>query len=108
MKKFNFKLTIILVSLFISMVLCGLSNINKYCLFFGLIMLGITSILFAWYKYEDVKKREDEANSVMEEVDPDDYVDIAKPIRKEKKKLLSSFIGLAIFLIIIAFISLYA
>lgn len=70
-KKFDFKLTAILVSLFIGFLLIILGNKNKYCLSFGFIMLGVSIILYSVDKRNRLKKliiEYDEAMSDIEDV----------------------------------------
>ena len=50
--KINFKLTAILVSLFIGFLLIVLGNKNKYCLSFGLIFLAIALLIYVVSKYQ--------------------------------------------------------
>ena len=54
-KKFDFKLTAILVSLFIGFLLLVLGNKNKYCLSFGFIVLGISVVLYGLNKRNQLK-----------------------------------------------------
>ncbi len=109
MKKYNLKLTVSMVSLFISIVLCFFSNTNKYCLFFCLIFLAVALIFFSFYKLQDVDKRlkslHDKIDNDIDEEDGEEnfYAQI-NSAKKEKRKLLISFNFFAILLIIIAFI----
>lgn len=54
--KFNLKLTLCLVSLFIGVLLIVLGNQVKVCLSFGLIFLGVAVEFFALYKIETINK----------------------------------------------------
>ena len=71
-------------------------------------MLGITSALFAWYKYGDVKRREQEIAGLEKDLSEKDFKFANRAIKKEKKKLLQGFVGLSVFMTIVAFISLFA
>ena len=75
-KKFDYKLTAILVSLFIGFLLVVLGNKNKYCLALGFIILGIASIFYALSKrkqlteimiqYENAIEEEESAIALIE------------------------------------------
>ena len=108
MKKFNYKLTIVLVSFFISMILCACSNLSEYCLFFGFIMLGVTSGLFAVIKLGDLNKRVQEIAPELQEATPEDQKHVYKIVNKERRKLIVGFGGLSVFMIIMAFVLLFA
>lgn len=68
-KKFNFKLTALLVSLFISLILIILGNSNKYCLSFGFILLGLAAALYVLYNNEKTLHEIDEINKELDEID---------------------------------------
>lgn len=105
MRKFKLKLTLSLVSLFISLILCAFSNINKYCLFFGLILLGLSIVFFALHKNDELRAKIKELNEKMDEVEDDDeYIDEYKAKKKEQRKLMISFISCACLLILVAFL----
>lgn len=103
-KDFNLKLTATLVSLFIAIIMCALSNVSKYCLFFSLIFLAISALLFVWYKKSDLDKK---IKDLQEIVDVKNNAEIERKKLKEKKKehrkLTISFTLAAIMLIVIAF-----
>lgn len=67
--KFNLKLTIFLVSLFVSLLLVILGGKVKLCLSFGFIIMGVSLFLFIWYNNERIKKALDELNEKIDEID---------------------------------------
>ncbi len=71
--KFNFKLTLAAVSLFISLILLVLGNKTKVCLFLGLFLLGVTLIFFAHTRVQDMKLVE---RKTEEEIDEEENVDV--------------------------------
>lgn len=109
-KEFNIKLTAFLVSLFIGLLLIILGNKNKYCLGFGLIVLGISLGLYMLYKIEIFDGQIRELMEKAEELTVDQWMeksdsnrDIYK-IRKQKGKMsfLFGFTGFA--LIVLGFV----
>ena len=75
-KKFNFKLTALLVSLFLSLIIMVLGNKNQYCLSFGFIMLGFCSALFVNYNNEKTSQAIQEIDQEIDELDFENGVDI--------------------------------
>lgn len=65
--KFNLKLTLSLVSLFISLILVIVGNKNKYCLSFGFILMGIAIALYAMYQTDRINKALIDVNNEIEE-----------------------------------------
>jgi hypothetical protein len=75
-KKFNFKLTALLVSLFLSLIIIILGNKNKYCLSFGFILLGFCAAFFVNYNNEKTDKQIQEIDRELDELDLSDGIDI--------------------------------
>ena len=71
-KKFNLKLTLLLVSLFIGLILMAFGNMNRYCLSFGLAILGGTIAM--WGILDMLAKDEEilEYEKAMYEEDKDE------------------------------------
>lgn len=86
--KFNYKLTISLVSLFISLLLIILGSKNKYCLSFGFILMGVAIAFYAVYKTEMFDATIVEINNDIEETNPEDTFAITQ-LNKEKKRFIS-------------------
>lgn len=63
--KFNYKLTISLVSLFIGFILFIFGNENKYCLFFGFIFFAIGLIMLAVDRTRKIDKRRIEIDNQL-------------------------------------------
>lgn len=70
--KFNLKLTLFLVSLFVSLLLVILGSKNKYCLCFGFILMGVSLVLFTLYHNEKVSKELINTNETLNEVENDE------------------------------------
>ena len=75
-KKFNVKLTALLVSLFISLIIIILGNKNKYCLSFGFILLGFCAGLFVLYNNEKTNQTISEIDQELDEIELDDSFDV--------------------------------
>ena len=115
-KKFNLKLTIVLVSLFISLLIIILGNKNQYCLSFGFIFLGLTLFLFGNYSRSQIDKT---IKSLDEDIDTIDKTDeeseyVLKELNKLRSKLLKKkkstklMFGLcAVLLILVGFIGFF-
>ena len=86
MKKFNLKLTISLVSFFISIILLVLGDKSKYCLSFGLIFIGLAVIMLAVYKTSDIDKAIREIEEESQQLDKEQTAEFAE-IEKYKRKL---------------------
>ena len=72
-KKINFKLTFILVSLFIGFLLIVLGNKNKYCLSFGLIFLAIALLIYVVSKYQQINQALVEIQIAIDETEIEDF-----------------------------------
>ena len=70
--KFNFKLTIFLVSLFVGLLLLILGNENKYCLSFGFIVVGLSLEFFVWYYLEKLEQYSNEINTKIDEIEAEE------------------------------------
>lgn len=70
--KFNFKLTIFLVSLFVGLLLLILGNANKYCLSFGFIVSGLSLELFVWYYLEKLEQYSNDINTQIDEIEAEE------------------------------------
>ena len=81
--KFNYKLTISLVSLFISLLLIILGNKNYYCLSFGFIIMGLAIAFYAMYKTDKFNEVILEINNEIDELDKEDNYTITQ-LKKEK------------------------
>ena len=92
--KFNFKLTIFLVGLFIGLLLIVLGSKSEYCLSFGFIILGLSMPFYAQYNTEKTTKSLEEISTTLEEVDgceelsPEDEAYISKELYNTQKKLI--------------------
>ena len=71
--KFNLKLTLAVVSLFVSLIFLVFSSKSKVCLFFGLLLLGFTLIFFAYTRVQDMKVVE---RKTEEEIEAEEDVDV--------------------------------
>ena len=106
-KNFNYKLTLMLVGLFVGMLLIVLGNKNVYCLGFGFIFLGVSLIFYAYEKSKKLQSTIFEINEEFGKVQKDDFIYIAE-LTKAKKQLTKQknitcimfyiFAGLIIFL----------
>ena len=86
--KFNFKLTISLVSLFIGLLLIVLGNKSNYCLSFGFILFGIAIAFYAVQKGEKFDSAIVEINNDIEQTSEKDSFSL-KQLNKEKKKFIN-------------------
>lgn len=100
--KFNLKLTIFLVSLFVSLLLIVLGSKNKYCLSFGFMLLGASLIVFLTYAKEKIQNSLNELSQdideidVNEEISEEDKVYIMKELFIRQKQLSKKKISLNI------------
>ena len=122
-RKFNFKLTIFLVSLFLGLLLTILGSKNSYCLSFGLIVLGISLALFVWYNDEQTTKSLSELEQEIDEITSVDIEDeelekeriyilgrlliAQKKLIKKKKSVLITFSLCGFALIVLGFINIF-
>ena len=91
--KFNFKLTVFLVSLFLGLGLVILGGKFKICLSFGFLVISASLVLYLWY---DKEKSEhaliqigEKINdySVDEEMDEDERMYVIGELAKQQKSL---------------------
>ena len=107
--KFNLKLTLSLVSLFISLILIIVGNKNNYCLSFGFILMGVALGLYALYKSEAIDNVLVEINNDIEETDVTDAFTLQelfkerKKFTKQKRNLNFTFYLCAILLVVVGF-----
>ncbi len=110
-RKINFKLTFILVSLFIGFLLIVLGNRNKYCLSFGLIFLAIALLIYVSNKFKQVNQALMEIDILMDETDDFSVVfELSaqkKALKKQKGFTCTMSAVFAVLLIIFAFINLF-
>ena len=64
------------MSFFLSLIMLILGNRNKYCLSFGLILLGISAALFAVYNDDKTKRAIEEIDKELDELDLEGGMDI--------------------------------
>ena len=83
--KFNLKLTISLVSLFVSLLLIIIGNKNNYCLSFGFILMGVAIAFYAMFKTEKFNETLLEINNDIEELDKEDEFEL-KQLNRERKR----------------------
>ena len=86
--KFNYKLTISLVSLFVSFLLIILGNKNRYCLSFGFILMGVAIAFYAIYKTEKFNETIIEISNEIEETNEEDTFSLTQ-LNKERKRFVS-------------------
>lgn len=108
--RFDLKLTISMVSLFIGLLLLILGNQNKYCLSFGVILLGAALILFCIYKTKGLTENIIELDLAIEETDDinlmsEIYKEIAR-LKRQKMKMQISFYLFGALVIILGFCAL--
>lgn len=108
-KNFNLKLTISLVSLFISFLLIVIGNKNEYCLSFGFILMGISLALFAISRGETLDKIIIDINNEIEETDIQDAYTLnelykeRKKLKKQKNSMNFSFYLCAFLMVVVGF-----
>ena len=108
-KKFNLKLTLSLVSFFISLLLIILGNKNNYCLSFGFILLGVAIAVYAMNKSEQIDKVILEISNDIGETKPDNTFELQqlskemKKFKKQKRNLNFSFYLCATLLVVVGF-----
>ena len=97
--KFNLKLTAFLVSLFIGLLLLILGNKNIFCLSFGLIIVGLSFVVFVLYfnskakeTYAEIEKQIEDIDNAEEELEEDEDNDelfyYKNDLYTQKRKLL--------------------
>ncbi len=98
MKKFNFKLTASVVSLFITFIFFVFGNKNKICLFFGFMFLAAALIMFLLYILDRFNADLIKAEEMLDELDTtpekEEYIinlDLKYAIIKKRRKALILF-----------------
>lgn len=91
-KKFNYKLTISLVSLFISLLILIFFNQNKFGLFFGFLFLGASLLLYGYFRASLLNETINKTNQELEETEyvEDGAVDEVLKELKHVKRLKRS------------------
>ena len=91
-KKFNYKLTISLVSLFISLLILIFFNQNKFGLFFGFLFLGASLLLYGYFRASLLNETINKTNLELEETEyvEDGVVDEVLKELKHVKRLKRS------------------
>lgn len=109
--KINFKLTAVLVSLFIGFLLIVLGNKNKYCLSFGFVVLGFAIGMYATFKRKDL---DDAINNTNAQIDEEEEQVVIYELNKHKKNLKKQknfgclmFFLCAALLIVLGFIGIF-
>ncbi|MBQ8615611.1 MAG: hypothetical protein IJ415_03495 [Clostridia bacterium] len=96
-KKFNFKLTAFLVSLFVSLLIIILGNKNPYCLCFGFILMAISMVLYVLYNNEKTETTIEQINleidqmgefDEIEDIESDERIYIVQQLYIRQGKLL--------------------
>ena len=91
-KKFNYKLTLSLVSLFISLLILIFFNQNKFGLFFGFLFLGASLLLYGYFRASLLNETINKTNQELEETEDveDGVVDEVLNELKHVKRLKRS------------------
>ena len=111
--KFNLKLTLSLVSLFISLILIIVGNKNNYCLSFGFILMGAALVFYAINKAKSIDGLIIEVVNEMDEVPLENVYlqqELAKEIKslkKQKRNLNITFYLAAFLLVLVGFTFLF-
>ena len=106
--KFNLKLTLSLVSLFISLILVIVGNKNKYCLSFGFILMGVALALYVISQTDRINETLVQINNEIEENSRNEF-DISQLykeisfLNKKKRRLSMVFYLAAALLIVVGF-----
>lgn len=109
MKKLNIKLTLVMVSLFISAILLILGSAlkNDYCLCFGLIFASIAMMVYSYKQFARLKQQEAELlQQTQDDYDVADntIVEISlklKALKKQRKQLIWGGFAFSILLIVL-------
>ena len=123
--KFNLKLTVFLVSLFIGLLLLILGNKNIYCLSFGLIIVGLSFVVFVLYfnskakeTYAEIEKQIEDIDNAEEELEEDEdndelfyykndlYTQKRKLLKKQKSLNIILYLG-ALAFVVVGFMGLF-
>lgn len=123
--KFNLKLTAFLVSLFIGLLLLILGNKNIFCLSFGLIIVGLSFVVFVLYfnskakeTYAEIEKQIEDIDNAEEELEEDEdndelfyykndlYTQKRKLLKKQKSLNIILYLG-ALAFVVVGFMGLF-
>ena len=91
--KFNFKLTIFLVGLFVGLLLIILGSNNNYCLSFGFLVMGLSFPAYVLYNKEKTGNAMEEISKSLlevedcEELSPEEEAYITKELYNTQKNL---------------------
>ena len=91
--KFNLKLTICLVSLFVGFILLIVGNQNKYCQSFGFFFLSVGIVFFAIDRTDKIVKRQMEIDKILDkenELNDEQSIEINaefSTLYKQKKRI---------------------
>ena len=120
MKKFNFKLTAFLVSLFIGLLLLILGSKSTICFSFGFVVIGFSLGIFVPYSHEKTQKFLIEVNEKLEQTSDDKemteedrlYVLAQlglqqKRLYKQQKRINLLFSVTGVVLIIVGFVNMF-
>lgn len=109
--KFNIKLTICLVSLFIGFVLLVVGNQNMYCQSFGFFSLAVGIISFAIDRTNKIDKRRIEIDKILDnekELDDEQLLEInaefSKLYKQRKRVKIVSYLSAILFIIVGIFV----
>ena len=108
MKRLDYKLTLCLVSLFISIILLILGSVlkNNHCLCFGLIFLSVAVILFSVKRCSDFEEKSRLVDMEMQEEQNDNMLFemqyFKKGLKKQKRVAIFGGFGFALILIVLA------
>ncbi len=109
--KFNLKLTICLVSLFVGFVLLIVGNQNKYCQSFGFFFLAVGIIFFAIDRTNKIDKKCIEIDKLIDkesELDDEKLIDVNaefSTLYKQKKRInIVSYLCAILFAIVGIFV----
>lgn len=103
MKKFDWKLTTALVSLFLSLGLFVLAGKLKICLSFGAILLGFAIFMLAFSRIDKIESAKKEITNELNNLSPEDTVENAQ-LRALLKKCQKDRISTLILFSICAFV----
>lgn len=112
-RKINFKLTFILVSLFIGFLLIVLGNKNKYCVSLGFIALAVALIIYLVDKYQSINKKITEVDIQIDETGVEDVdsimnlTELKRNLKKQKNFTCVMCFCFAVLLIIISISNLF-
>ena len=84
-KKFDFKLTAFLVSLFIGLLIVILGNKNDYWLSFGFIVLGLSMGIYVMFKSTEINDAIKELEDQLEELSAQEEFQMKQIIKAQNK-----------------------